>query len=56
MNFTYAGAIAGIAGALFALWANYLNPFIFSVQEALLIPIYVLVGGLGTLSGAFLGA
>ncbi|MEP3299306.1 MAG: ATP-binding cassette domain-containing protein [Pseudoruegeria sp.] len=56
MNFTYAGAIAGIAGALFALWANYLNPFIFSVQEALLISIYVLVGGLGTLSGAFLGA
>lgn len=56
LNFTYAGAIAGVAGALFALWANYLNPSIFSVQEALLIPIYVLVGGLGTLSGAFLGA
>ncbi|MEH6523362.1 ABC transporter permease subunit [Sulfitobacter sp.] len=56
MNFTYAGAVAGVAGSLFALWANYLNPSIFSVQEALLIPIYVLVGGLGTLSGPFLGA
>ena len=55
-NFTYAGALAGLAGGMFGLWANYLNPSIFSVQEALLVPIYVLIGGLGTLSGAFLGA
>lgn len=56
MNFAYSGAVAGIAGSLFALWANYLNPSIFSVEEALLVPIYVLVGGLGTLAGPFLGA
>ncbi|MGH1441323.1 MAG: ABC transporter permease subunit [Cellvibrionaceae bacterium] len=56
INFAYSGAVAGIAGALFALWSNYLNPSIFSVPEALLIPIYVLVGGLGTLAGPFLGA
>ncbi|MFK7855917.1 MAG: ATP-binding cassette domain-containing protein [Granulosicoccus sp.] len=56
LNFAYSGAVAGIAGALFALWANYLNPSIFSVEEALLVPIYVLVGGLGTLAGPFLGA
>lgn len=55
-NFALAGAIAGLAGAMFGAWANYLNPSIFSVQEALLVPIYVLVGGLGTLSGAFVGA
>jgi len=55
-NFAYAGAVAGLAGALFGAWANYLNPSIFSVQEALLVPIYVLVGGLGTLAGAFVGA
>lgn len=56
LNFAYSGAVAGISGSLFALWANYLNPSIFSVQEALLVPIYVLVGGLGTLAGGFLGA
>lgn len=56
LNFAYAGAVAGIAGALFGAWANYLNPSIFSVQEALLVPIYVLVGGLGTLAGPFVGA
>ncbi len=56
LNFAYSGAVAGIAGALFGLWSNYLNPSIFSVQEALLVPIYVLVGGLGTLAGPFVGA
>ncbi|WP_417228610.1 ABC transporter permease subunit [Amphritea sp.] len=56
LNFIYAGGIAGIAGALFALWSNFLNPSIFSIQEALLVPIYVLVGGLGTLFGPFVGA
>lgn len=55
-NFAYAGAVAGLAGALFGAWSNYLSPSIFSVQEALLVPIYVLVGGLGTLAGAFVGA
>jgi branched-chain amino acid transport system permease protein len=54
--FLLSGAIAGIAGALFGAWSNYLNPSVFSVAEALLIPIYVLVGGLGTLAGAFVGA
>lgn len=56
LNFAWSGGLAGLAGALFAGWSNYLNPSIFSVQEALLVPIYVLVGGLGTLSGAFVGA
>lgn len=56
LNIAYSGAVAGIAGALFGLWANYLNPSIFSVQEALLVPMYVLIGGLGTLSGPFVGA
>lgn len=56
LNFAWSGGLAGLAGALFAGWANYLNPSIFSVQEALLVPIYVLVGGLGTLAGPFVGA
>lgn len=56
LTIAYSGAVAGVAGSLFALWANYLNPSIFSVPEALLVPIYVLVGGLGTLAGPFIGA
>ncbi len=54
--FIISGSIAGLGGGLFALWANYLNPSIFSIAEALLVPIYVLIGGLGSLVGAFLGA
>lgn len=54
--FALSGAIAGIAGGLFASWAAYINPAVFSVSEALLVPIYVLVGGRGTLVGPFVGA
>ena len=54
--FAISGAIAGIAGALFASWATYINPTVFSIADALLVPIYVLVGGRGTLVGGFVGA
>lgn len=54
--FIISGGIAGIAGGLYAAWAAYVSPSLFSVVQALFIPIYVLVGGLGTLYGAFLGA
>jgi branched-chain amino acid transport system permease protein len=54
--FVIGGAIAGMAGALFASWATYINPTVFGIAEALLVPIYVLVGGRGTLVGAFIGA
>jgi ABC-type uncharacterized transport system ATPase subunit/ABC-type branched-subunit amino acid transport system permease subunit len=54
--FVAAGAIAGLAGAMFTLWANFISPSAFSVQDALLVPIYVLVGGIGTLAGPFVGA
>ncbi|MGH1427395.1 MAG: ATP-binding cassette domain-containing protein [Arenicella sp.] len=53
--FAFAGGIAGVAGALFAGWSNYLSPSVFSVPEALLIPIYVLVGGKARLFGPFIG-
>ncbi|MGH1541901.1 MAG: ABC transporter permease subunit [Arenicella sp.] len=53
--FVMAGGIAGLAGALYASWSNYLSPSVFSVPEALLIPIYVLVGGKARLFGPFIG-
>jgi branched-chain amino acid transport system permease protein len=54
--FVVGGAMAGIAGGLFGSWATYINPTVFGIAEALLVPIYVLVGGRGTLVGAFIGA
>lgn len=54
--FVISGAVAGLAGGLYGAWSAYVSPSIFGVVQALLIPIYVLVGGLGTLYGAFFGA
>lgn len=54
--FSIAGCVAGIAGGLYASWAAYVSPSIFGITQALLIPIYVLVGGRGSLYGGFLGA
>lgn len=54
--FSIAGCVAGVAGGLYAAWAAYISPSIFGITQALLIPIYVLVGGRGSLYGGFLGA
>lgn len=54
--FTLAGGIAGLAGAFYAAWGNFINPAVFSLQQSALIVIWVLVGGRGTLIGPFVGA
>jgi branched-chain amino acid transport system permease protein len=54
--FTVGGAVAGMAGAAYAGWGNFMNPASFSLPAAALVVIYVLVGGKGTLVGAFIGA
>ncbi|MHB8589371.1 MAG: ABC transporter permease subunit [Candidatus Dormibacteraceae bacterium] len=54
--FAVAGAVAGLAGGAYAGWGNFMNPAPFSLPAAALIVIYVLVGGKGTLVGAFIGA
>jgi branched-chain amino acid transport system permease protein len=54
--FTLAGAIAGLAGGVYAAWGGFLNPAPFSLAFAALVVIWVMVGGRTTLAGAFLGA
>ena len=53
--FVIGGAIAGLAGVLFAAWGTYVSPNVFSMTFTAQIIVWVLVGGLGTLSGAVLG-
>jgi branched-chain amino acid transport system permease protein len=55
LAFVIAAAVAGLAGALFASWGNFINPEVFSLPQAALVVIWVLVGGRGTLWGAILG-
>jgi ABC-type branched-subunit amino acid transport system permease subunit len=54
--FSASGAVAGLAGALFASWGSFINPEVFSLSQSALVVIWVLVGGRGSLYGAVLGA
>jgi branched-chain amino acid transport system permease protein len=55
LAFIISASLAGLAGGLFASWGNFINPEVFSLPQAALVVIWVLVGGRGTLWGAILG-
>jgi branched-chain amino acid transport system permease protein len=54
--FSISGAMAGLAGCLFANWAEIVTPSVFSLGQTAEVLIWVIVGGLGTLIGPMLGA
>lgn len=54
--FALSGGIAGLAGCLFANWAEIVTPGLFSLGQSAEIIIWVIVGGLGTLIGPVIGA
>ncbi|MFN3954392.1 MAG: branched-chain amino acid ABC transporter permease [Pararhodobacter sp.] len=54
--FAIGAAIAGLAGALYAAWAEVVTPTLFSLQQSAEIIIWCIVGGLGTRFGPILGA
>ncbi|MBU2410753.1 MAG: branched-chain amino acid ABC transporter permease [Gammaproteobacteria bacterium] len=55
LAFTLGGAIAGLAGCLFANWGAFTSPTIFGLAQSAQIIIWVIVGGLGTLIGPVIG-
>lgn len=54
--FAYSAAVMGLAGALFAHKIAYLAPDIFTILLSIQFLLLVIVGGLGSLHGAVLGA
>jgi branched-chain amino acid transport system permease protein len=54
--FALSGALAGLAGGLFASWGNFVSPDVFSLPQSARVVIWVLLGGRGTLYGAPIGA
>ncbi|MCC5968985.1 MAG: branched-chain amino acid ABC transporter permease [Pararhodobacter sp.] len=54
--FAIGAAIAGLAGAFYATWAEVVTPTLFSLQQSAEIIIWCIVGGLGTRFGPILGA
>jgi branched-chain amino acid transport system permease protein len=54
--FTLAGAVAGLAGALFATHESYISPSIMHWTRSGDLIIMVILGGMGTLYGPLVGA
>lgn len=55
LSFMVSGAVAGIAGALLALFIGSVTPDAFSINASLLILTQVLIGGIDRISGAIVG-
>lgn len=51
ITFTLGGALAGLAGMLYANWGAFVSPGVFSLSQSAQIIIWVIVGGRGTLIG-----
>jgi ABC-type branched-subunit amino acid transport system permease subunit len=54
--FAICGGLAGLAGCLFANWAEIVTPSVFSLGQSAEVIIWVIVGGVGTLVGPMIGA
>ena len=54
--FSISAAMAGLAGAFFAMWSEIVTPGLFALGQSAEVIIYVIVGGLGTLIGPMAGA
>lgn len=55
LTFVIGGAIAGLAGCLYANWGSYTDPSVFALSQSVQIIIWVVVGGVGTLVGPVIG-
>lgn len=55
-TFAIGGALAGLSGALFASWNNFISPPVMGLVTAALPVIWVTIGGRETFLGAIFGA
>lgn len=56
MVFIIGAFFAGIAGSLYAHYITFIDPSSFTVMESITILLMVVFGGMGSLSGPFIGA
>jgi branched-chain amino acid transport system permease protein len=54
--FVISAFFAGIAGSLYAHYITFIDPSSFTVMESIIILLMVVFGGMGSLSGSFVGA
>jgi branched-chain amino acid transport system permease protein len=56
LSFALSAALAGIGGALYAHKLRFISPEQFSIIQSIDLLLMVVIGGLGSIHGAFLGA
>jgi branched-chain amino acid transport system permease protein len=56
MSFALSAALAGVGGALYAHKLQFISPDQFSIVQSIDLLLMVVIGGLGSVHGAFLGA
>jgi len=56
LSFALSAALAGIGGALYAHKLSFISPDQFNILQSIDLLLMVVVGGLGSVHGAFLGA
>ena len=56
VGFTVSGFFAGIAGVMYAFFNNFVSPSTVSLAQSVEALLMTIVGGIGTLFGAFVGA
>jgi branched-chain amino acid transport system permease protein len=56
LSFALSAALAGIGGALYAHKLSFISPDQFSILQSIDLLLMIVIGGLGSVHGAFLGA
>lgn len=56
IGFTVSGIFAGVAGALYAMFNNFVSPSTVALAQSVEGVLMMIAGGVGTLFGAFVGA
>ncbi len=56
LAFTLSAVFAGLSGALFAFWEQFVTPESFVFWESILVVSVVVLGGMGSVGGVLLGA
>jgi branched-chain amino acid transport system permease protein len=56
LSFSLSAALAGVAGALYAHKLHFISPDQFNILQSIDLLLMIVIGGLGSVHGAFLGA
>jgi len=56
IGFVFSGFVAGVAGALYALFNSFVSPSTVALAQSVMGLLMAILGGIGTLTGGIVGA